>query len=127
MSFLLPSSCDHTVAIIAMLAATPESSFTPLWPIVPDSIGAPYVHAHVNDGQSLPFEREAWFDLVFSANTFVELKLGVIWLYAHHFFAGLRYLLLDVHVGIAKQPARTSAVALSRSCPTHSPFGCTWG
>jgi succinate dehydrogenase / fumarate reductase cytochrome b subunit len=40
------------------------------------------------------------------------MMLGVIWLYAHHFFAGLRFLLLDLHVGIAKQPARTSAVAV---------------
>jgi succinate dehydrogenase / fumarate reductase cytochrome b subunit len=40
------------------------------------------------------------------------VMLGVIWAYAHHFFAGLRYLLLDVHVGIAKQPARTSAMAV---------------
>jgi len=37
------------------------------------------------------------------------VMLGVIWAYAHHFFAGIRYLLLDVHVGIAKAPARTSA------------------
>jgi succinate dehydrogenase / fumarate reductase cytochrome b subunit len=35
--------------------------------------------------------------------------LGVVWLYAHHFFAGIRYLLLDVHVGIMKQPSRASA------------------
>ncbi|MDH5264822.1 MAG: succinate dehydrogenase, cytochrome b556 subunit [Betaproteobacteria bacterium] len=35
--------------------------------------------------------------------------LGFVWLYAHHFFAGIRYLLLDVHVGIAKEPARASA------------------
>ena len=38
--------------------------------------------------------------------------IGMIWLYAHHFFAGIRYLLLDVHVGIMKQPARSSAVAV---------------
>jgi succinate dehydrogenase / fumarate reductase cytochrome b subunit len=38
--------------------------------------------------------------------------LGAIWLYAHHFFAGIRYLLLDVHVGIQKAPARTSALAV---------------
>ena len=38
--------------------------------------------------------------------------IGVVWAYAHHFFAGLRYLLLDVHVGIAKEPARTSALAV---------------
>ena len=38
--------------------------------------------------------------------------LGAIWLYAHHFFAGIRYLLLDVHVGIDKAPARISALAV---------------
>ena len=38
--------------------------------------------------------------------------LGAIWLYAHHFFAGIRYLLLDLHIGIDKAPARTSAVVV---------------
>ena len=38
--------------------------------------------------------------------------LAVVWLYAHHFWAGIRYLLLDVHVGIEKQPARTTAVVV---------------
>ena len=52
--------------------------------------GAPNVHVHQNDGQSLPFEREAWLDLVFSANTFVELKLGVIWLYVQNFARTLK-------------------------------------
>jgi len=42
----------------------------------------------------------------------VLVVIGMIWLYAHHFFAGIRYLLLDVHVGIMKQPARSSAVAV---------------
>ena len=40
------------------------------------------------------------------------VMVGVIWAYAHHFWAGIRYLLLDVHVGIDKQPARTSALAV---------------
>jgi succinate dehydrogenase / fumarate reductase cytochrome b subunit len=40
------------------------------------------------------------------------LLLGAIWMYAHHFWAGLRYLLLDLHVGIAKAPARASALAV---------------
>src|SRR5262245_18918944 len=40
------------------------------------------------------------------------LLLGAVWLYSHHFFAGIRYLLLDVHVGIAKAPARASALAV---------------
>jgi succinate dehydrogenase / fumarate reductase cytochrome b subunit len=36
----------------------------------------------------------------------------VTWLYAHHFWAGLRYLALDLHWGIAKAPARASAMAV---------------
>jgi succinate dehydrogenase / fumarate reductase, cytochrome b subunit len=36
--------------------------------------------------------------------------LGFVWLYAHHFFAGIRYLLLDLHIGIAKESARASAM-----------------
>ena len=38
--------------------------------------------------------------------------LGAFWLYAHHFWAGLRYLLLDVHFGIDKAPARSSAIVV---------------
>jgi succinate dehydrogenase / fumarate reductase cytochrome b subunit len=53
----------------------------------------------------------AWRD--FFGRTPVKLvMLGVFWLYAHHFWAGLRYLLLDVHIGIAKEPSRTSAYAV---------------
>jgi succinate dehydrogenase / fumarate reductase cytochrome b subunit len=49
----------------------------------------------------------------FFAKPVVKLVMvGVIWAYAHHFWAGIRYLLLDVHVGIHKQPARTSAVVV---------------
>lgn len=44
------------------------------------------------------------------ASPFSKLALlGLTWLYAHHFFAGIRYLLLDFHVGVMKQPSRTSA------------------
>jgi SAM-dependent methyltransferase len=50
----------------------------------------PNVHAHVNDGQSLPFERDAWLDVIFSANTFVELKLGVILHYLQDFTRALK-------------------------------------
>jgi len=35
--------------------------------------------------------------------------LGVIWAYLHHFCAGIRYLLLDIHVGTDKDQARSSA------------------
>ena len=58
----------------------------------------PYVQAHLSDGQSLPFERNGWMDLIFSANTLVELKLGVIHLYAQHFARVLKpggYVVVD--------------------------------
>ncbi|WP_374327667.1 succinate dehydrogenase, cytochrome b556 subunit [Azonexus sp.] len=37
---------------------------------------------------------------------------GLIWAYAHHFCAGIRFLLMDVHVGVDKAPARKSAAAV---------------
>jgi succinate dehydrogenase / fumarate reductase, cytochrome b subunit len=37
------------------------------------------------------------------------IVLGFVWAYMHHLFAGIRYLLLDVHIGIALAPARLSA------------------
>lgn len=49
----------------------------------------------------------------FFARPLVKLVgLAVVWAYAHHFWAGWRYLLLDLHVGIARGPARASAVAV---------------
>jgi succinate dehydrogenase / fumarate reductase cytochrome b subunit len=38
--------------------------------------------------------------------------LALIWSYCHHFCAGIRFLLLDVHVGVEKQAARRSGVAV---------------
>lgn len=35
--------------------------------------------------------------------------LGFVWAYMHHFFAGIRYLILDLHIGVALAPARLSA------------------
>jgi succinate dehydrogenase / fumarate reductase cytochrome b subunit len=44
------------------------------------------------------------------SHPFMKLLLvGFAWLYAHHFFAGLRYLLLDMHWGVDKPSSRTSA------------------
>lgn len=34
---------------------------------------------------------------------------GLIWAFLHHFCAGIRYLLLDLQIGIDKQPAQMSA------------------
>jgi succinate dehydrogenase / fumarate reductase cytochrome b subunit len=42
--------------------------------------------------------------------------IGLVWAYLHHFCAGLRYLLLDVHQFIELRPARqSSAVVLIAS------------
>jgi succinate dehydrogenase / fumarate reductase cytochrome b subunit len=46
---------------------------------------------------------------IFSEPIVKLIVLGFIWAYLHHLFAGIRYLLLDIHVGIALEPARTSA------------------
>lgn len=47
----------------------------------------------------------------------VKLVLaGLIWAYLHHFCAGIRFLLLDVHIGLAKETAaKTSAAVLAVS------------
>jgi succinate dehydrogenase / fumarate reductase cytochrome b subunit len=38
--------------------------------------------------------------------------LGLVWLFALHFFAGLRHLALDVHWGVTLTAARRSSVAV---------------
>lgn len=40
------------------------------------------------------------------------LVIGATWLYAHHFFAGLRYLVLDLHLAAGREPARRTAIAV---------------
>ena len=37
---------------------------------------------------------------------------GLIWAYCHHFCAGIRFLLLDLHIGIEKEAANKSAAAV---------------
>jgi succinate dehydrogenase / fumarate reductase, cytochrome b subunit len=44
---------------------------------------------------------------------FVKLILiGLMWAYLHHFCMGIRILLIDMHVGVEKAAARTSAIAV---------------
>ena len=38
--------------------------------------------------------------------------LGLIWGYLHHFCAGIRYLLLDLEIGVDKAAANRSAVSV---------------
>lgn len=58
---------------------------------------------------------------VTSVGTFVDFKAvvaslpvkvvvaGLLWSFIHHFCAGIRFLLLDLHVGIEKEASRKSA------------------
>ena len=47
------------------------------------------------------------------ANPLCKLILvGLLWAYLHHFFAGIRYLLIDLHIGDDLSPARQSSVAV---------------
>ena len=57
-------------------------------------------------------ERLALFDSI-TGNVLVKLVLlGLIWAFLHHFCMGLRILLIDIHVGVEKQQARSSAMAV---------------
>ena len=48
-----------------------------------------------------------------AANFFFKLLLVfLIWGFLHHLIAGIRYLLLDVHIGIDLKSARTSAIVV---------------
>lgn len=53
------------------------------------------------------FER---FESVVSHPLAKLVLLGLAWAFLHHFTAGIRYLLLDRHVGIEKGGSRTSAL-----------------
>ncbi|MEC5397110.1 succinate dehydrogenase, cytochrome b556 subunit [Uliginosibacterium sp. H1] len=59
--------------------------------------------ASVNADQADAFRAVAGFWLV------KLLLLGLLWAYLHHFCAGIRFLLLDVHVGIDLPTARKSS------------------
>jgi succinate dehydrogenase / fumarate reductase cytochrome b subunit len=76
--------------------------FFPILPIV-------LYMLHATLGSEEGFAR--WQEF-FSRPVVKLIVIGAVWLYAHHFFAGIRYLLLDMHIGIEKQPSRTSAVAV---------------
>jgi succinate dehydrogenase / fumarate reductase, cytochrome b subunit len=57
-------------------------------------------------------ETFATFKSVFASLPAKVIVAGLIWAYLHHFCAGIRFLLLDLHVGIDKEGARKSSVAV---------------
>lgn len=57
-------------------------------------------------------EHLALFDSITRSVLVKLVLLGLIWAFLHHFCMGLRILLIDVHVGVEKQQARSSAMAV---------------
>jgi succinate dehydrogenase / fumarate reductase cytochrome b subunit len=48
-----------------------------------------------------------------ASNVFVKLVLlFLIWAFFHHLVAGIRYLMLDLHIGIDLKASRASAIAV---------------
>ena len=67
----------------------------------------------------------ATFKSVFASLPAKVVMAGLIWAFIHHFCAGIRFLLLDMHVGIEKEAARKSAaIVLAVSIPLTLVF---WG
>jgi succinate dehydrogenase / fumarate reductase cytochrome b subunit len=94
------------------------SGFALFFPVVPALL---YV-LQATLGSEEGFAR--WRDF-FAQREVKAIALGFVWLYAHHFWAGIRYLLLDVHWGIDKAPARASANAvLALGVVTTIAIGC---
>ena len=51
----------------------------------------------------------AWNSACFGVPAVKLLMLGLLWSFLHHFCAGIRFLLLDMHVGIELPAARLSS------------------
>ena len=57
-------------------------------------------------------ETFATFRAVFSSLPAKVVLAGLLWAFVHHFCAGIRFLLLDLHVGIEKEASRKSAAVV---------------
>ena len=95
----------------------------------PDSLSTEFLTPFYHGGFVLSLRDEAgfsaaaaWFDSVL-----VKLILAVlVWLSLHHFVAGIRYLLLDVDLGLSKSSARYSAFAVIGIALVLSVFTIFW-
>jgi succinate dehydrogenase / fumarate reductase, cytochrome b subunit len=56
----------------------------------------------------------------------VLLLFGLMWGLMHHLLAGIRYLLIDIDLGVEKEPARQSALAVIVAGPVLGLI-LTWG
>ncbi|HLU77382.1 MAG TPA: succinate dehydrogenase, cytochrome b556 subunit [Burkholderiales bacterium] len=83
----------HRISGAALFLALPWLLF-----LLDNSLASPERYARVQQHLNHPLAQLA--------------VLGLLWAYAHHFCAGIRHLLLDLHVGIDLQSARASARAV---------------
>ena len=71
-------------------------------------VGVPALLWGVQTSLASPEAYEAF--RAFLSRPLVKLvTLLLVWAYLHHLFAGLRHLLMDVHIGLDLKPARQSA------------------
>ena len=57
-------------------------------------------------------EGYAQFKAVFDCVLVKLVLVGLLWAFLHHFCMGIRILLLDIHVGIDKESAHKSSIAV---------------
>ena len=63
--------------------------------------------------QSLASEMSYQKFQAFTSNILVKIIcLGLIWCFLHHFCAGIRYLLLDLEIGVEKSESNRSAIVV---------------
>lgn len=64
--------------------------------------------------------------MVFGGVLVKLVVLALVWAILHHLFAGIRYLALDLHVGIAKEPSTRSALAVFAVSLTLALVAALW-
>ena len=74
-------------------------------------VGIPFILYLFQQSLTSEISYESYRGLV--SHWFAKLVLlALIWASLHHLCAGIRYLVLDVHVGLEKEQARTSAAVV---------------
>ena len=54
------------------------------------------------------------------------VEILVVWSLVHHLLAGIRFLLIDVDVGVEKTPARRSALVVNLAAPVLTALFLWW-
>ena len=71
-------------------------------------IGIPFLLWVLNCSLASQAGFDSWRD-TFTRPIVKLILIGFLWAYLHHFFAGIRFLALDVHKGISLPAARASS------------------